>query len=226
MISPGPSRPFGHEPISELRVVPFIPIIRGVMTAAFHPFPKLPGELRNAIWELSIHPREVVIKGRPHWTESYDDLQSWPFELYSSTEPLGALQACRESRSLISSPRCNYTRAFSIPNSPRYTWVNFDIDTIRTNHLHVKYALRTWRAFPSRPCPIRFLTVDCPRAMEWPDEVGLVLCEPKKPAIHGAVDRGILTIQYADAHSVRYEFERSRYKFGCYIDGNSTQVLG
>ena len=126
--------------------------------ATFHPFPNLPGELRNAIWELSIHPREVVIKIKPYWKDD-DTLKDWPLEFHSSTKPPGTLQACRESRSYISSPRFNYTQAWSIPNSCQYIWVNFDIDTLRVTGQQAGNALEIWKVL-NRPCPIPFLTID------------------------------------------------------------------
>lgn len=88
--------------------------------ATFHPFPRLPFELRARIWEMSVEPRAVEIRfkracetwGTVHYAES-------------STPMPGVLQACREVRNLGL-----YQRAFSSGDEPRYVWVNFETDMI------------------------------------------------------------------------------------------------
>ena len=49
----------------------------------------------------------------------------------SPTPPLAVLHACRESRSFLVESSC-YTKSFVHETCPRYTWVNFAVDTIRT----------------------------------------------------------------------------------------------
>ncbi|KAL2126599.1 hypothetical protein VTI74DRAFT_564 [Chaetomium olivicolor] len=90
----------------------------------FHPFPRLPLELRQKIWELSVEPREVVIR-----------CSKIDFEDRQPTPPPPLLLACAESRSYI---RRFYTRAFlqddQDPHNPsvpsKHYWINFDIDEV------------------------------------------------------------------------------------------------
>ncbi|RYP72591.1 hypothetical protein DL771_004086 [Monosporascus sp. 5C6A] len=79
----------------------------------FHAFPCLPFELRQRIWELSMGPREVAV-GR----ELARRLR---------TLPPPVLHACAESRSHL---QRRYTKTFATGTPPRFSLVNFDIDTI------------------------------------------------------------------------------------------------
>ncbi|KAK4233498.1 hypothetical protein C8A03DRAFT_47975 [Achaetomium macrosporum] len=91
--------------------------------ATFHPFPRLPFELRAQIWEMSVEPRTVevrIVYGNRH-------LQEGP-RLLTFTPVPAILQTCREARSLGL-----YQRAFTelpINLARRYVWVNFEIDII------------------------------------------------------------------------------------------------
>ncbi|RSL72596.1 hypothetical protein CEP53_000992 [Fusarium sp. AF-6] len=87
--------------------------------ATFHPFPRLPFELRARIWEMTVEPRQVEFRIKtPIWTFR---------TLYAtSTTPIPAvMQACHESRNLGL-----YQRGLEVGDEPRYIWVNFDIDLI------------------------------------------------------------------------------------------------
>ncbi|KAK3375634.1 hypothetical protein B0T24DRAFT_664792 [Lasiosphaeria ovina] len=95
----------------------------------FYPFPRLPPELRNAIWECTMDPRDVVFHRRDEYTEH-------PY-LYSPTPIPGALHACREARTLLTSDEHHYFAAFGAPVAEvdgklvvRYTWVAFSVDTV------------------------------------------------------------------------------------------------
>lgn len=80
----------------------------------FHPFPRLPLELRQRIWELGIEPRKVVV-GRSRFLRC------------PRSPPPPLLHACAESRSYLQK---YYRKAFVYGNPSRYSWVNFDNDTI------------------------------------------------------------------------------------------------
>ncbi|KAL0941272.1 uncharacterized protein CTRU02_204035 [Colletotrichum truncatum] len=85
--------------------------------STFHPFPRLPLELRQHIWELSMEPREVPAG------KLYPTSISRPPRI----PPPSVLQACVESRLYLQS---YYKKAFVSEKAPNYTWVNFDIDTV------------------------------------------------------------------------------------------------
>ncbi|GFF49952.1 hypothetical protein IFM51744_07212 [Aspergillus udagawae] len=90
--------------------------------AAFYLFPCLPTELRARIWELTVEPRTVEVRGKRM-------LGSWRKVLHvtSSTPVPAVLQACHEARNLRL-----YQQAFIFSSAVerRYVWVNFDIDMI------------------------------------------------------------------------------------------------
>ncbi len=96
--------------------------------STFHHFSRLPSELRSRIWELSIEPRDVVLRHAP------SRVPTWR----SPTPPLAAMQVCRESHSVIQG---FYDKAFVNVQAPsatvargsgleRYIRINFNIDTI------------------------------------------------------------------------------------------------
>ncbi|KAK8136168.1 hypothetical protein PG984_004108 [Apiospora sp. TS-2023a] len=82
----------------------------------FHPFSRLPPELRQHIWSLSIEPREHI--------------------LFNDNRPLRRfrqptlLHVCSESRNHL--VKFHYVKSFTgtFSTSP-YQWVNFDVDTVR-----------------------------------------------------------------------------------------------
>jgi hypothetical protein len=93
--------------------------------ATFHPFPRLPAELRDQIWEMTVEPRTIDVRVCRD--------RSWnPGRLVSSTPVPATLQSCREARNHL---QTLYRRAFSeldqTPGSERrYVWTNFDIDLV------------------------------------------------------------------------------------------------
>ncbi|KAK2780796.1 hypothetical protein FQN52_002057 [Onygenales sp. PD_12] len=101
--------------------------------ASFHPFPRLPLELRARIWELIVEPRTVEIRYR-----------TVPGNLLHVTSPTpvpAILHACSESRN-----QGLYQRAFTSGIEPRYVWVNFDMDMVSIgntlfNHLQPEKGL-------------------------------------------------------------------------------------
>ncbi|KAK0669465.1 hypothetical protein QBC41DRAFT_319681 [Cercophora samala] len=116
----------------------------------FRCFPRLPPELRAAIWRLTIHPRTVKIKLHRTWKDRRPYRPSpyrrqWPASdafpytaLHTPTPTPPVLQVCRESRfELI---RAGYAAAGSelVPldqfpgdtQPRRYVWINWEIDTL------------------------------------------------------------------------------------------------
>ncbi|GIJ85162.1 hypothetical protein Asppvi_004018 [Aspergillus pseudoviridinutans] len=91
--------------------------------AAFYLFPRLPFELRARIWELTVEPRTVEVRGKREHGLSWRKL----LHVTSSTPVPAVLQACHEARNLRL-----YQQAFIFPSAVerRYVWVNFDIDMI------------------------------------------------------------------------------------------------
>ncbi|KAF2809811.1 uncharacterized protein BDZ99DRAFT_36873 [Mytilinidion resinicola] len=94
--------------------------------ATFHPFPRLPVELRARIWEMTVEPRTVEIR-------LAHAAQPSICHLFSSTPVPATLQACHEART-----HGLYQQAFSeiyyqVPSDGaewRYVWLNLDIDMI------------------------------------------------------------------------------------------------
>ncbi|KAI1353219.1 hypothetical protein F5Y01DRAFT_63619 [Xylaria sp. FL0043] len=92
--------------------------------STFHPFPRLPLEIRQQIWDLSVEPREVAI--------------GQPLRRRRRSQPPPLLQACSESRSWI---QRRYTKFFETKTTPAregqpkqdcliYSWVNVNTDTV------------------------------------------------------------------------------------------------
>lgn len=88
----------------------------------FHQFLRLPLELRQQIWHMSMEPRELVICGIKRGSTA-----KWP-------APPAVLHACRESRTHLrqrSKSASYYVKAFQIyQNRAVYLWVNFALDTV------------------------------------------------------------------------------------------------
>ncbi|GAB1317043.1 2EXR domain-containing protein [Madurella fahalii] len=102
--------------------------------ATFHPFPRLPFEIRARIWESTVEPRTVQLRIVYTKTLVRDSAGSGdgPREvcvqhLLSSTPVPAALHTCRETRNLGL-----YQQAFSelSPSETRYVWLNLEIDMI------------------------------------------------------------------------------------------------
>lgn len=118
-------------------------LVVSTAAATFHCFPLLPFELRRIIWSLAVTPRTITCAAGPKLPEpgdtSYYDEDPWggahwTMYAYGTVPPPPLLQACTESRSVAISERL-YSAALwpacvRIPQSPRYTWVNYKLDTI------------------------------------------------------------------------------------------------
>ncbi|KAM5358271.1 hypothetical protein ACJZ2D_015429 [Fusarium nematophilum] len=88
--------------------------------ATFHPFARLPLELRIRIWAMTVEPRTVEVRFKTEFRTG-----GTVFYAMSSTPMPGTLQACQEARNLGL-----YRRAFTYGDKPRYIWVNFEMDMI------------------------------------------------------------------------------------------------
>ncbi|KAI0438660.1 hypothetical protein F4803DRAFT_534364 [Xylaria telfairii] len=87
------------------------------MAATFHPFPRLPAELRQQIWSLAAGPRILhisVLQTSP----------SAPTKYTSPIPPPAMMHACQESRQ-----HAPYQKAF-FSSRHVYIWVNFQHDMI------------------------------------------------------------------------------------------------
>jgi hypothetical protein len=98
--------------------------------STFYPFPRLPAELRDQIWEMIVSPRTVDVR-------VYSD-HSFTLQLASSTPVPAILHTCREARS----HGC-YQRAFSeLDSSPkterRYVWINLAIDIVSIGSSYIE----------------------------------------------------------------------------------------
>lgn len=95
----------------------------------FHPFPRLPTELRASIWSLAAASRIVdICLLTPEATSHYQPgPQSDHFS--SHTPPPALLHACRESRQHAPYPKSFFSTLHRESNA-RYVWLNFQEDLI------------------------------------------------------------------------------------------------
>ncbi|KAL5353861.1 hypothetical protein ACLOAV_001905 [Pseudogymnoascus australis] len=84
--------------------------------ATFHPFSRLPFELRIQIWGFATEDR--VLRVRKAWIRNQG--------YWSPTLVPAITRACRESRE-----HCSYQKAFIIESFSRYIWANYDHDVIQ-----------------------------------------------------------------------------------------------
>ncbi|USP74060.1 hypothetical protein yc1106_01334 [Curvularia clavata] len=137
---------------------------------AFHPFPRLPLELREQIWKDTVEPRTVEVRCVQEWPHRYDQ------QPMSSTPIPAVLQSCREARNLGLYERVFFEVAvrpkfkgnfvpviafedFFFPDDQedeidppiteqRYVWLNFDIDMVDIkdsefrNYHHIASAIK------------------------------------------------------------------------------------
>ncbi|KAH7081960.1 hypothetical protein BKA63DRAFT_504994 [Paraphoma chrysanthemicola] len=89
--------------------------------ATFHPFPRLPLELRIQIWEEAFT-QDRVLRVR----ERTVYLPPFAKDYWSSTQVPAITRACQESRRY-----CSYQKAFTIDGSTQYIWVDFANDIIQ-----------------------------------------------------------------------------------------------
>ncbi|PVH94049.1 hypothetical protein DM02DRAFT_721470 [Periconia macrospinosa] len=93
--------------------------------ATFHPFPRLPFELRVQIWEMSVEPRTVQLR------KKHRDPRYYRHPLWTSTTPVPAvLQVCREARYHGLYQMSFFSDVLAPDLVPRFVWVNLEIDII------------------------------------------------------------------------------------------------
>ncbi|KAL7930096.1 hypothetical protein V8C35DRAFT_313544 [Trichoderma chlorosporum] len=88
--------------------------------STFHPFSRLPIELRIRIWHLTAFPRIVHMKHKLKILNEQRVLY-----MATSTPCPPVMQASRESRQ-----HAPYQRAYKNDYEPRYTWINFETDMV------------------------------------------------------------------------------------------------
>ncbi|CCC11359.1 hypothetical protein SMACR_04062 [Sordaria macrospora] len=115
--------------------------------ATFHPFPRLPTELRLRVWELTVEPRTVNFRIKQ---SAADDVVNNRFSIHygstrilpvhSSTPAPAALHACHEARNHLLHWKRVYQQVFCVivnQNPARdstydegYIYLHFELDTI------------------------------------------------------------------------------------------------
>ncbi|KAJ0168060.1 hypothetical protein CTA2_10428 [Colletotrichum tanaceti] len=104
----------------------------------FHFFLRLPFELRIRIWQLTREPRHVTIRARAELNKYRRHPLDYTLLYCGSSTPTPAVvQACRESRNLGL-----YQRSFAGGARPRYTWIDFESDTIQATYWDLKLVTR------------------------------------------------------------------------------------
>ncbi|KAI1209373.1 uncharacterized protein F4807DRAFT_91646 [Annulohypoxylon truncatum] len=105
--------------------------------STFHPFPRLPTELRECIWAFTIEPRVVEVRVVDIRVAS----DSWARipKLVSPTPVPAILQTCQEARNMglykraFSELTATATKAHAAAGAgaeSRYVWLNLDIDMV------------------------------------------------------------------------------------------------
>lgn len=108
-------------------------------------FSRLPYELRCHIWSLAVEPRRItnvrVERSKASFRKKDRD-QGKDILYETSLTPAPALMhLCRESRQLAP-----YQQAFTSGTEPRWTWVNFDLDTFCVTSLYNIHSLVSHRS--------------------------------------------------------------------------------
>jgi hypothetical protein len=168
----------------------------------FHPFPRLPLELRICIWKMTIAPREVVVKEKPTWVEENGQSIRKTLCLKSPTPVPAVLHANHEARSTLTAL---YTQAYNSGVQPRYIWVNFNIDIICIT-------ADDWKALEYEGHRLRFLTFFCDRSEE---DVRIHLWGVKDGSIYLCLE-GLL---YYHTGEVDTACNSCRYKYNGELDG-------
>lgn len=117
--------------------------VDSTIATSFHCFPRLPFELRRMVWGLAVFPRTITCAAGPRTPAPDDDSYydedpwegaHWTMYGYGTMPPPPLLQACSESRSVAISDGLYRAQLWPacvrIPQSPRYSWVNYELDTI------------------------------------------------------------------------------------------------
>lgn len=114
-----------------------------MVPCTFHPFPRLPWDVRRMIWEMTIEPRTVSIRlayGPPRNSNSAEPNYKYYTRVFSSTPAPAPLQTCAEARHFLSRfyqristgdyfPQCSDDE-LEPHNNSMYFWLNWDIGMI------------------------------------------------------------------------------------------------
>ena len=102
--------------------------------STFHPFPRLPAELRIKIWSFTVEPRIVEVR-------VVLDRKTMGSKVISPTPVPATLQTCQEARSLGLYKRefseISTRRNAAAGDESRYVWLNLDIDMISIGECHL-----------------------------------------------------------------------------------------
>ncbi|KAL7944149.1 hypothetical protein V8C42DRAFT_327835 [Trichoderma barbatum] len=92
--------------------------------STFHPFLRLPIELRLRIWGLTAFPR--IVRANQHRGRRGITVGELEVQCMTTSTPCPAVtQVCHESRQ-----HAPYQRAYTNGYEPRYIWINFETDMI------------------------------------------------------------------------------------------------
>ncbi|KAF0321002.1 hypothetical protein GQ607_011760 [Colletotrichum asianum] len=108
--------------------------------ASFGPFSRLPLELRQRIWQLSMEPRHVLM-GKCEY-------------LHAQSSPPAVLQACAESRSHLRGHYTQEARCDCSGSSASRAMVNYDIDTV----CMTAFDITIWSS--AKDAPIKYLALE------------------------------------------------------------------
>ncbi|KAG8410221.1 hypothetical protein J3458_018256 [Metarhizium acridum] len=129
---------YGENPSSSLQSL-FMFRIEATATSdksmdAFHPFPRLPYEIRAIIWALAVEPRTVDVRAisgsrLPRGFLYSADPREEGKDPYVPVFPPAILHTCREARQQNIYQKVFYSHSTNQPEE-RYTWINYDTDMI------------------------------------------------------------------------------------------------
>ncbi|KAK8061894.1 hypothetical protein PG994_008260 [Apiospora phragmitis] len=121
--------------------------------ATFHPFPRLPTELRALIWQMTVGPRIVDIQ-IPRARLRPGEIAPTSNVLASSTLVPAAMQTCREARhqglyqrefsevaTALAKDAAEYTGQPWQQQDVPYVWLNLDMDMVSIGHPPLKIFL-------------------------------------------------------------------------------------
>lgn len=100
------------------------------MATTFHPFSRLPFDIRSQIWALAVYPRLIHVRTTPKPGRFEGHCFTGSNRYFASLIPQAELMhVCRESRQLAPYQKAFFT---TLPgdSETRYIWVNFNEDMI------------------------------------------------------------------------------------------------
>ena len=102
--------------------------------STFHPFPRLPFELRTQVWKATVEPCTVDVHFE-YWDSNVECLgEQTAFQFrqvpVSSTPIPATLRTCREARIAALYQRCFAELSQELPDEGRYVWLNLDIHIV------------------------------------------------------------------------------------------------